>query len=64
MSEATTEEGGLKRDRAMVLEALAYIIALAWRMPRLQAWGATEVLLTWVMWTVMMVAMMTPSAAP
>ena len=33
-------------------------------MPHMQAWGATEVLLTWVMWAVMMVAMMTPSAAP
>ena len=72
MSKATTLEGVLKRDRAIVLAALAglsalawaYIIALAWRMPRMQAWGATEVLLTWVMWAVMMVAMMTPSAAP
>jgi len=55
--------------------AWAYLLALAWRMPHremamamamphLQAWGATEVLLTWVMWAVMMVAMMTPSAAP
>jgi hypothetical protein len=54
--------------------AWAYLLALAWRMPHremamamamphLQAWGATEVLLTWVMWAVMMVAMMTPSAA-
>ena len=33
-------------------------------MPHMQAWGATEVLLTWVMWAVMLVAMMTPSAAP
>jgi predicted metal-binding membrane protein len=55
--------------------AWAYLLALVWRMPRremamamamphMQAWGATEVLLTWVMWAVMMVAMMTPSAAP
>ena len=55
--------------------AWAYIIALVWRMPdremamamampHMQTWGATEVLLTWVMWAVMMVAMMTPSAAP
>jgi predicted metal-binding membrane protein len=55
--------------------AWAYLLALAWRMPHqdmtmtmamphMQAWGATEVLLTWVMWAVMMVAMMTPSAAP
>jgi predicted metal-binding membrane protein len=83
MSEATTLEAVLKRDRAIVLAGLAglsalawvYIIALGWRtphremamamaMPHVQAWGATEVLLTWVMWAVMMVAMMTPSAAP
>jgi len=55
--------------------AWAYLLALAWRMPHremamamamphMQAWEATEVLLTWVMWAVMMVAMMTPSAAP
>ena len=30
----------------------------------MQTWGATEVRLTWVMWAMMMVAMMTASAAP
>jgi predicted metal-binding membrane protein len=55
--------------------AWAYLLALARRMPHedmtmamamphMHAWGATELLLTWVMWAVMMVAMMTPSAAP
>ena len=55
--------------------AWAYLLVLAWRMPHqdmamamamphMHTWGATEVLLTWVMWAVMMVAMMTPSAAP
>src|SRR5262245_14660711 len=57
--------------------AWAYLFSLVWRMPpqdmpmamamampHMQAWGTTEVLLTWVMWAVMMVAMMTPSAAP
>jgi predicted metal-binding membrane protein len=55
--------------------AWAYLLVLARRMPHedmtmamamphMQIWGATEVLLTWVMWAVMMVAMMTPSAAP
>jgi predicted metal-binding membrane protein len=55
--------------------AWAYLLVLAWRMPHrdmamamtmphMQAWGASEVLLTWVMWAVMMTAMMTPSAAP
>ena len=33
-------------------------------MPRMQAWGVTDFILTFVMWAVMMVAMMTPSAAP
>ena len=83
MSEASTLEAVLKRDRTIVLAgvaglsalAWAYLLALAWRMPHremamamamphMQTWGATEVLLTWVMWAVMMVAMMTPSAAP
>jgi predicted metal-binding membrane protein len=55
--------------------AWAYLLVLAWRMPHqdmamamamphMRAWGTTELLLTWVMWAVMMVAMMTPSAAP
>lgn len=33
-------------------------------MPRMQAWGVTDFVLTFAMWAVMMVAMMTPSAAP
>jgi len=33
-------------------------------MPRMQAWGVADFGLTFGMWTVMMVAMMTPSAAP
>jgi predicted metal-binding membrane protein len=33
-------------------------------MPRMQAWGVTDFALTFVMWAVMMVAMMTPAAAP
>jgi predicted metal-binding membrane protein len=48
MSEATMLEGVLKRDRTIILAALADlsalawadIIALAWRMRRMQAWGA------------------------
>jgi predicted metal-binding membrane protein len=32
--------------------------------PQLQAWGVTDIALIFVMWVVMMVAMMTPSAAP
>ncbi len=33
-------------------------------MPRMQAWNVADFALTFVMWAVMMVAMMTPSAAP
>ena len=33
-------------------------------LPRMQAWGIAEFTLTFGMWAVMMVAMMTPSAAP
>jgi len=33
-------------------------------MPQTQAWSVTDFALTFVMWAVMMVAMMTPSAAP
>ncbi len=55
--------------------AWAYMLYLAWAMrpmemamdqamPRMQAWGPVELLLTFVMWSIMMVAMMVPSAAP
>jgi len=60
--------------------AWAYMLYLAWAMrsmdmssmemamdqamPQMQAWGATELFLTFVMWAIMMVAMMVPSAAP
>jgi predicted metal-binding membrane protein len=33
-------------------------------MSQIQPWGPTDLLLTFIMWTVMMVAMMTPSATP
>ena len=70
----------LKRDRVVVLAGLAAVTLLAWAymfylaanmagmnmaaMPRALAWGPTELVLTVVMWSVMMVAMMTPSASP
>ena len=70
----------LRRDRVVVLAGLAAVTLLAWAyifylaanmaardmaaMPRAQAWGPTELVLTFIMWTVMMVAMMTPSASP
>ncbi len=53
--------------------AWAYMVYLAWdmehmnmemAMPRMQAWGALDLVLLFVMWAVMMVAMMVPSAGP
>ncbi len=53
--------------------AWAYIVYLAWdmkqidmgmAMPLMQAWGVLDLVLLFVMWAVMMVAMMVPSAAP
>lgn len=53
--------------------AWAYTAYLAWdmgrmdmemAMPQMQGWGPVEYLLMFVMWAVMMVAMMVPSAAP
>jgi len=70
----------LKRDRWAVLAGLAAVTCLAWAylfylaatmsgmematMPRVEPWSAVDLLLTFVMWSVMMVAMMTPSASP
>ena len=53
--------------------AWVYLIYLAWQMeamgmemamPRMEAWGALDLLLMFVMWAVMMVGMMAPSASP
>ena len=69
----------LKRDRAVVLSGLLGVSALAWgyifylardmgnvdmAMVQLTPWAASEFLLMYVMWAVMMVAMMVPTAAP
>ena len=69
----------LKRDRAVVLSGLLGVSALAWgytfylardmgnvdmAMVQLTPWAASEFLLMYVMWAVMMVAMMIPTAAP
>ena len=65
------------RERALLLAALALLTTLAWldlfhlgaamsmaAMPGMRPWAGTEFALAWLMWTVMMVGMMTPSAAP
>lgn len=74
---ATTMERLVQRDRAVVLFGIALIAATAWAytihlastrsdfaMPMVQPWGAIELTTMFVMWAVMMVAMMLPSAAP
>ena len=33
-------------------------------MPRMQAWGLLDLILLFVMWAIMMIAMMVPSATP
>jgi len=90
----TTLENILRRDRFVVLAALATVALLAWvyvlhlalqmkmggmemtgfRMaataagmvmtPAFQPWNGTEFAFTFAMWVVMMIGMMTPSAAP
>jgi predicted metal-binding membrane protein len=59
----------------VTLVAWTYVLYLAWEMrttdmaadmamPQMQSWGAVELLLLFVMWAAMMVAMMVPSVAP
>ncbi len=74
---ATPLEIVLKRDRVVVLAGIVAIAALAWAytvhlagdmgnmaMPNTQSWGAVDFATMFVMWLVMMVAMMVPTAAP
>ena len=93
MSEAALEHV-LRRDRAIVIGALAALTALAWAYtiwlansmdmggmampmskvsgmnlgatlaPAFKPWTAADFVVMFVMWAVMMVGMMTPSAAP
>jgi predicted metal-binding membrane protein len=89
----TTLEVALRRDRVIVLAAIAGLAAAAWSytlwlaadmnmggmdmtgfrmipagagwmMPAAEPWSAVEFVLLFAMWAVMMVGMMTPSAAP
>ena len=77
MTRVAPLEAVLKRDRWMVLAGLAGTTAIAWgylatiegdmdgmAMPEMGAWSATDALQMFVMWSVMMVGMMLPSAAP
>ena len=75
----TPIEAVLKRDRAVVLAGVVAVAALAWAytvylaqgssnmdmtMAQLQSWSAADFGLMFLMWAVMMTAMMVPSAAP
>ncbi len=75
----TPIEAVLKRDRTVVLTGVVAVAALAWAytaylaqgssnmdmtMAQLQSWSAADFGLVFLMWAVMMTAMMVPSAAP
>ena len=77
MNHATNMETILKRDRWFVLASLAGAIALAWAylvvmasnmdvmaLPAVEPWNALDFWLMLIMWAVMMIGMMLPSAAP
>lgn len=67
----------ITRDRLILLLGLVVMTLLAWAytihlaaaahgmsMPRVMAWGPGDFLMMFIMWAVMMVAMMLPSATP
>src|SRR5215831_808984 len=54
----------LARTMAGEMAAMERHAAMGMAMPQTHAWTATDLLLLFVMWTVMMVATMVPSAAP
>ncbi len=79
MNDATRLEAMLKRDRAVVTAGLCLLTALAWwtlfgmagdmdamdrAVAMMHGWGWGDFLMLFVMWTIMMVGMMIPSAAP
>lgn len=69
--------GTLKHDRLIVLLGIALVIILAWTylvksalamsqatMTQMMSWGAAEFVSLFIMWAIMMMAMMLPSAIP
>ena len=79
MRQATALEAVLRRDRAIVLAGLVGIAAITWGymlflafgdraagmgMSQVLPWSAVDFGLMYVMWAVMMTAMMIPTAAP
>ena len=76
---SSTYQASLRRNRAVILVAILILIGLAWAytahlalqmpsaghgMPMPMTWTSTEFAYMFVMWAVMMVAMMLPSATP
>src|SRR5918996_1977755 len=80
MQGATVLENALRRDRAIVLVGLALVAALAWAylvylawgvqqpvgmsMSQVRLWNPIDFGINFIMWAVMMTAMMVPTAAP
>jgi predicted metal-binding membrane protein len=80
MQGATALENVLRRDRAIVLASLALLAALAWfylvylawgmqqpmdmSMSQVRPWDPMDFGMNFIMWAVMMTAMMVPTAAP
>jgi predicted metal-binding membrane protein len=78
MQGSTHGEGRLRRDRRIILAGLVSIAAVAWAYLlhltvamgtmetemalAMQPWTILDLVLLWLMWTVMMVAMMVPTA--
>ena len=54
----------LARDMASMMDMSNANLGMGMAMPAVQPWGAVDYVLMFIMWSVMMFAMMTPSAAP
>ena len=55
---------GMSNMMVMSESSMGMEMGMEMAMPAVQPWGAVDYWLMFVMWTVMMIAMMTPSAAP
>lgn len=80
MTNSTVETSVLKRDRTYVLAAIVGVVAISWiylaiqaadmtampaaGMMEIQPWTSVDFVLMFIMWSIMMVGMMLPSATP
>ncbi len=75
MADSSTSAKSSGRDRFIVLAAVVAAVVVAWiyivnqsqgmsGIGSLEAWTAVDLLLLFVMWTIMMIGMMLPSAVP